>query len=61
MWKYFTEMNTKRYINVLDKLVHSYNHTWHRSIKMEPASVNANNQTQVWKTLYGNDKIPEMN
>ena len=60
MWKYFTEMNTKRYIDVIDKLMHSYNHTWHRSIKMEPASVNVNNQSQVWKTLYENDKTPAM-
>ncbi|GFW01825.1 uncharacterized transposon-derived protein F54H12.3 [Trichonephila clavipes] len=38
MWKYFTEMNTKCYIDVLGKLVYSYNHTWHRSIRMEPSS-----------------------
>ncbi|GFT43868.1 uncharacterized transposon-derived protein F54H12.3 [Trichonephila clavipes] len=38
MWKYFTEMNTKCYIDVLGKLVYSYNHTWRRSIRMEPSS-----------------------
>ena len=53
MWKYFTEMNTKRYIDVIDKLVHSYNHTWHRSIKTEPASVSLQNEQKVWRTLYG--------
>ncbi|GFU05359.1 uncharacterized transposon-derived protein F54H12.3 [Trichonephila clavipes] len=53
MWKYFTEMNTKCYIDVLEKLVYSYNHTWHRSIRMEPSSVSEGNQTQVWLTLYG--------
>ncbi|GFY24472.1 putative uncharacterized transposon-derived protein F54H12.3 [Trichonephila clavipes] len=53
MWKYFTEMNTKCYIDVLGKLVYSYNHTWHRSIRMEPSSVSEGNQTQVWLTLYG--------
>ena len=54
MWKYFTEMNTKRYIDVIDKLMQSYNRTWHRSIKMEPAAVTTDNQSQVWQTLYGN-------
>lgn len=53
MWKYFTEMNTKRYVDVIDKLVRSYNHTWHRSIKTEPASVNLENEQKVWHTLYG--------
>ena len=52
MWKYFTEMNTKRYIDVIDKLIHSYNHTWHRSIQMEPASVTVHNSGKVWETLY---------
>lgn len=58
MYKYFTEMNTKRYIDVIDKLVKSYNRTWHRSIKMEPEAVNENNQSQVWQTLYGNQTKP---
>jgi hypothetical protein len=53
MWKYFTEKNTKRYVDVITKLVQSYNNTWHRSIKMEPSSVTADNQKQVWQTLYG--------
>ena len=54
MWKYFTEMNTKRYINVIDKLMLSYNNTWHRSIEMEPAAVTIDKQSQVWQTLYEN-------
>lgn len=53
MWKYFTEFNTKKYIDVIDDLVFSYNHSWHRSIKMEPSSVNQSNRDQVLKNLYG--------
>ncbi|GFW43126.1 putative uncharacterized transposon-derived protein F54H12.3 [Trichonephila clavipes] len=53
MWKFFTEKNTKRYIGVVDKLVYSYNNTWHRSIQMTPASVTETNQSQVWENLYG--------
>ncbi|GFY17701.1 hypothetical protein TNCV_1074361 [Trichonephila clavipes] len=46
------EKNTKRYIDVVDKLVYSYNNTWHRSIQMTPASVTETNQSQVWENLY---------
>ena len=31
--------NTRRYVDVLDDLVHSYNNTYHRSIGMAPAEV----------------------
>jgi hypothetical protein len=52
MWKYFTYYNTRRYVDVLDKLIHSYNHTRHSSIKMKPALVTRENQQEVWNTLY---------
>lgn len=55
MYKYFTEMNTKRYIDTIAKLMESYNRTWHRSIKMEPVAVTVDNQNQVRETLYGHD------
>ncbi|GFY55864.1 uncharacterized transposon-derived protein F54H12.3 [Trichonephila inaurata madagascariensis] len=49
MWKYFTEFNTRNYIDVIDKLIHSYNHSYHSSIKMEPVSVSRHNRKQVPK------------
>lgn len=45
--KYFTHFKTKKYIDVLNLLVESYNNTYHSTIKMKPAEVNANNQNQV--------------
>ncbi|GFY56929.1 uncharacterized transposon-derived protein F54H12.3 [Trichonephila inaurata madagascariensis] len=60
MWKFFTE-NTKRYIDVVDKLVYSYNNTWHRSIQMTPASVTETNQSQVWENLYGKQNNKKVN
>lgn len=57
MFKYFTEKNTKRFMDVIDELLHSYNHTWHRSIKTDPASVTLENQNKIWHTLYGQPKI----
>ena len=52
MFKYFTYKKTDRYVDVLDDLVHSYNHTYHRSIKMKPAEVREENEAQVHRTLY---------
>ena len=56
MWKYFTQHNTRRYVDILDDLMFSYNHSYHRSIKMAPVDVNPKNQHQVWNNLYGNSK-----
>jgi len=52
MWRYFTAKNTRKYLNILQGLVHNYNPSFHRSIKRTPASVSLENQ-KVWQTLYG--------
>ncbi|GFT56864.1 putative uncharacterized transposon-derived protein F54H12.3 [Trichonephila clavipes] len=36
MWKYFEKNDTKKWINVLPKLIENYNNSKHRSIKMTP-------------------------
>ena len=56
MWKYFTSQHTYRYIDVLDQLLYSYNHTYHSSIKRAPVEVNARNESDVWFTLYGDSQ-----
>ena len=55
MYKYFTAKDTLTYIDVLPKLVKSYNNTYHRSIKMKPSQVTKSNEAKVWDTLYDND------
>lgn len=55
LWKYFTSRNTYKWLEVLPKVVHSYNHSRHRTIKMKPADVNEENAMLVWERLYGND------
>jgi transposase InsO family protein len=56
MWKYFTRHDTLVYHNILSDLVWSYNHTYHRSIKTQPASVNTKNQEVIWQRLYAHDR-----
>lgn len=53
MWRYFTKLRKKKYIDVIDDLVYSYNHSYHRSIKMRPIDVNKQNEDKVFLNLYG--------
>jgi hypothetical protein len=50
MWRYFTHNTTRRYIDVLQKIISAYNHSYHRIIKMRPIEVNEKNIYDVWKT-----------
>ena len=52
MYRYFTAKHTRRYVDVLPDLLHSYNHTYHRSIDMAPVEVNAANEDLVRARLY---------
>lgn len=51
MWRYFTNSNTKRYIDVLQSLVNSYNNTVHSGTKMAPSTVNLKNASFAKKNL----------
>jgi len=54
MFRYFSAHQTRRYLNVLDDLIESYNNTYHRSIGMAPSQVSAENEQTVRDRLYGN-------
>ena len=56
MWRYFTFTKNKKYIDILDDLVDSYNNTYHRSVKTTPNSVNSKNESQIYINLYGLNK-----
>lgn len=53
MFHYFTLKGKRRYIDVLQELIDSYNNSFHRSIKMTPNQVNDSNTKEVFKNLYG--------
>lgn len=53
MWKYFTHEKTRCYIDVLQDMVHAYNHSFHRSIQRTPASVTPDTEPEVARHLYG--------
>jgi len=42
----------RRYLDVLDDLLHSYNNTHHHSIRTAPSEVNVDNENIVRARLY---------
>ena len=52
MFKYFTSKGTRKYINVIENLLTSYNNRKNRSIGMCPSDVTANNERIVFYNLY---------
>ena len=53
MFKYFTDNNTNRYIDVLPDLVEDYNNTVHSSTKLTPIEASKKkNELTVWRNLY---------
>ena len=54
MWRYFTQHNTRRYVECLPELVKSYNDTFHRTIGMTPNEASKkNNENIVLQRLNG--------
>ncbi|KAL7292716.1 hypothetical protein TKK_0013839 [Trichogramma kaykai] len=58
IWRYFTHHRTRRFLDVLPKIVQAYNNTVHSSIKMTPVSVNLNNAALARKNLENRYKLP---
>ena len=50
--RYMVEKNSAQYIDILPKLVESYNRTWHSGICSEHINVNKTNEDQLWWQMY---------
>ena len=59
LWLKFDELQTRRWLNLLQPIVDSYNHRVHHTIRMTPtaASIPAN-EGALWHFQYGNPKEP---
>ena len=53
IWTYFTAHQTHRYLDILPKLLASYNNTYHRSIGRAPNQVRNADENEIWVRLYG--------
>ena len=52
MWKYFTDHNTNKWIDILSDIETSYNNTYHRVIKRTPNEVTWKDRKEVFKVMY---------
>lgn len=59
MFKYFTANGTRKYIDILPKLLDAYNHTIHRTTKKRPVDVNEDNEHEVFQNTYGVSSMRE--
>jgi hypothetical protein len=50
--RYIIQTNNMKYIDVLPKIVDSYNNTWHSGIRSEPINVNWKNAKRLWWQMY---------
>ena len=57
LWRYFTKNNTLSYLDILQDMVSTYNHTPNRSIGMAPMDVNDKTLGRVWYRLYGDSSM----
>lgn len=62
IYRYLTTKQTNKYIDVLQKLLKTYNATYHSGIGMAPEEVSAENEGVVLDNLYGklwdHDRVP---
>ena len=56
--RHFTENNTKRWVDVLQKLSEAINNSINRSIGVPPNSVNDKNRNKIFEKLYGPKQLP---
>lgn len=52
LWKVFNLKGNHRWIDVIQKVTHEYNNTTHRTIKMKPSEVTAENEDEILRTVY---------
>lgn len=57
MWKEFSLRGSYKWIDILPKLMSSYNNSKHRTIKMKPKDVTVESEKKVLRNIYGNYRI----
>ena len=52
IYRYIIQQNTPRYIDILPKLVKSYNISWHSGIRFIPSQITKKNEKELWWQMY---------
>lgn len=53
LYKFFSATRKRRYVDVLQQFVDTYNATVHHSTKVAPKDVGSSNRAQVFANMYG--------
>ena len=59
IFKYFTNKETNRWIDILSDLTNGYNNSIHRSINMSPQDAQKSDPYKVWVNQYANINYPK--
>lgn len=57
MWKEFSLQGSYKWVNILQKIVDTYNNKVHRTIGMKPTQVSKKNEKHLLNTVYSHMKI----
>src|SRR6266700_6870705 len=60
MFRIFSYKGTRRWVDILPDIVTSYNNTIHSSTKFAPAQVSLENESEVFRNLYGANNFREI-
>ena len=52
LWRCFAYFNNYKWVDILPDIVHSYNHTIHKTLGATPAQINDNNADALFYRLY---------
>ena len=52
MWREFSMQGNDKWLDLLPKLVHKYNHTTHSTISMKPADVTMEHEKMLLRTVF---------
>src|ERR1700760_2681678 len=55
--KYMQHKGSTKILKVLPQIIHNYNNSVHRSIRMKPSNVTKENAHDAWTNLYGKDEL----
>lgn len=57
MWRQFSLQGTYRWLDLLPKIIKTYNQTKHRTIGMKPIAVKKKHERQLLETVYNKPKV----
>lgn len=57
LWRRFSLQGSHKWLPHFEDIVHTYNRTRHRTIKMRPIDVNEHNQSLLLRTVYRSNNI----